>query len=161
MTVRELLQIEIWSKKTSRNLVLLLAVLFVGAFLVAYVSDHWLTHSERDAARAALLQLDSMQLQVSEEGDRVSRTTRQQAIDKVEYAEKVALTGRDQRVSTLLSNYLMTMITTRFETRAVNVMKQRRDAVGLSTSGLDQSADYSPSRLKENFSVPLHNALDK
>ena len=65
MKVRELLHIDLWSKRTSRKVFVGIGIVFVivyaGNAALSVVERHWLTPGERSAARAALLQIDELQ----------------------------------------------------------------------------------------------------
>jgi len=110
MNVRELLQIELWSKRTTRRiltitgiataaLVLLLVVLFE-------VELHWLTPGERNAARAALVEIDLLQNAASMNGKEFD-LEEEKAQLKFGTARDSTRTRRDREVVAVLSYYLI------------------------------------------------------
>jgi predicted negative regulator of RcsB-dependent stress response len=99
MKVRELLQIEIWSKKASQRLVFgVLAaclVAFFGWKAWRSYQFYWLTDGERRAARIALQEIDKVQKANApgyEEFDAMFRPAR----TAITAADAVAVTERDQ-----------------------------------------------------------------
>ena len=116
MNVRELLQIEIWSKETSRKilrrtwrilrpvavvsgvLVLLLAVVFA-------VEWDWLTSGERKAGRTALAEIEELEKLEWDAGDGFDVMDSQAKVS-VAVAEQKAWTLRDQNTSAMLELYL-------------------------------------------------------
>jgi hypothetical protein len=108
MNVRELLQTEIWSKRTSRKILVVLAIICVGLILsiAAYVVDEsWITPSERSAGRAALAQIDGLQ-NFDGMSDAEFDAGVLQAGRKVDDAEQAAWTSRDKRIAGVVSFYL-------------------------------------------------------
>ena len=108
MKVRELLQKEVWSKRTSRKILVVLAILCVAfvLWIAAYVVDEsWITPSERRAGRAALAQIDSLQ-NFDGMSDAEFDAGVLQAGRKVGDAEQAAWTSRDKRIAGVVSFYL-------------------------------------------------------
>ncbi len=115
MNVRELLQIEIWSKETSRKilrgtwrvvrpvalvsgvLVLLLAVVFA-------VEWYWLTSGERKAGRTALAKIEELEQLEWSASDRFDAMD-SQVKASVAVAEQKAWTMRDRNTSGMLEFY--------------------------------------------------------
>ena len=64
MKIPELLQIELWSKRTSRRLFVGIGIVFVVAFVgvgaLSAIGKHWLTPGERKAAKIALQQIEEL-----------------------------------------------------------------------------------------------------
>jgi len=105
MKVRELLQTEIWSKRTTRRIWKVVGTVLVVALFCFVVNRFWLTPSERKVARVALNLIDALENSdglAKEEFD--SRSDR--AREAVEIAERKAWTARDKTVFELLSIYL-------------------------------------------------------
>ncbi|SRR5260370_28687737 len=107
MEIRELLQTEIWSKRTSRKILIGIGVLFVGFVLwcAVYVVDkRWMTPGEHTAVRAALTQIDALQnfdgMSDAEFDSGVLLAKR-----KVEDAEQAAWTSRDNWAVVAVSLY--------------------------------------------------------
>jgi hypothetical protein len=61
MKIRELLQTELWSKRTSRRILVGIGILVVGFFFWCAIEQYVLTPGERSAARAALVKVDELQ----------------------------------------------------------------------------------------------------
>jgi hypothetical protein len=102
MNVRELLQTEIWSKRTTRKLLIGLAVVICVSVSWETLDQTWITPPERVAAKAALQQIEMLQ-KVSEQDFGSSERKASEAVD---VAEKAAWTTRDLKLATTLSGYL-------------------------------------------------------
>ena len=61
MKVRELFQIELWSKITSRKICIGIGIVIVGLFSWCEVEKYWLTPGERDAGWTALAQIEELE----------------------------------------------------------------------------------------------------
>ena len=112
MNVLELLQIELWSKRTSRK-ILIVSGIVAALVLVAYgagygIEIHWLTRGEREAARAALQQIDALH-DARSLSDEEFEALERQAEAKVKTAEDAATTLRDDDVAMDLSAYLISV----------------------------------------------------
>jgi hypothetical protein len=108
MTIRELLQIEIWSKRTSRKIliglgivVVLLVIGFVGFNVL---NERWITPSERKAGREALAQIEILQ-NFNRMSDSEYDAGALQAKQKIDTAEQVAWTAQDKRIAVMLLGY--------------------------------------------------------
>ncbi len=105
MNVRKLLRYEIWSKSTTLKILVAFGIIFAVSFLGFWcwdeVSRHWLTKSERVAAKVALQQIDALQNSDSlSNGEfKVRRDKAELAVDS---AEKVARTRKDELIYTEL-----------------------------------------------------------
>jgi hypothetical protein len=124
MKVRELLQTEIWSKRTSRVLLMFLLCLVVGYVLLAYVSDHWLTQREREAAGNALKQVDALEAQIAETDQQDFDAKKWRAQQATDAASKAALTSRDERLSFELSSYFAEVLIDRVAIKMDEVWRQ-------------------------------------
>jgi hypothetical protein len=110
MKIRELLQIEILSKRIIRKVLVVFGIAFAVLFLTAGVlyeaEMHWLTPGERSAAKAALVEIDALQnaeTMNGEEFDFAEKKARQ----RFQAARDAARTYRDQEVAAALSTYLI------------------------------------------------------
>jgi hypothetical protein len=105
MKLRELLQTEIWSKRTTRKIWKVVGTVLVLVGLWFEVNHYWLTPSERKAARSALAKVDAIEksdgLSKEEFGAKFSEA--KQAVDAT---EREAWTTRDGKTSEMLSMYL-------------------------------------------------------
>ena len=103
MAIRELLQVELWSKGTTRKILAGLAVVVVGFGVVFTAEVRWLSPGERVAAKAALVELDKLQNPDSEmRGEFLKETKAREMIDAADHA---AWTLRDDRLVQGLKSY--------------------------------------------------------
>ena len=105
MKIRELLRTEVWSKKTSRRVLIGIGIVLVGFGSWVAIELCWLSPGERDAARIALAQIDSLQRIDSIRDDDFSAGDKQ-AARSVEIAKQTAWTERDKDITELLSMFL-------------------------------------------------------
>ncbi len=109
MNVRKLLQTELWSKRTSRRILvwfgLIFGVLVVGFVAVYEIERHWLTPGERSSAKAALAQIDGLQ-DFGSLSDQEFEVREKQAEVKVKIAKDAAVTKRDVWIADSLELYL-------------------------------------------------------
>ena len=103
--IRELLRKEIWSKETSRKILIFFAIVGVGIEVFHQVDIRWTTPAERKSARAALMQIDALQGPDLGSGNEFE-VTEKKAEGLVQVAENAAITSRDKAVSVTLSSYL-------------------------------------------------------
>jgi hypothetical protein len=146
MNVRELLQIEIWSKETSRKILepirkilfwiipsrknlirigIVLGILVVVLGIAFVIETHWTTAGERKVANDALAKIDAMQNLVQANGNDFE-TRDQQAKQIVEAADRAAWTIRDRQVAFLLSFYLSNIEQTRRDIEIRAMMQERK-----------------------------------
>jgi hypothetical protein len=165
MNIRELLQIEIWSKRTTRGIlkgfgisVVALLVAFVGLKGLGYVSLHWLTSGEREAARGALSLIDSLQLQYAEGDQKEFDTRLQEARKATEISRQAAKTARDMQVYFDLSSYLLEVDLDQKALRHYSGWQQKTMDPAKSNYLSFVSSEVEVRRV---MSVRLHNTLDK
>ncbi|MGA3009563.1 MAG: hypothetical protein ABSD72_04815 [Terracidiphilus sp.] len=115
MKVRELLQIEIWSKETSRKIFartlristrvgIVIGVLVVAIGIVLTVELRWLTPGERSTARDAVSLVDALQdFGAVNDGDFDAGLVRAKV--KIQVAEDSVWTIRDSVVANSLFDY--------------------------------------------------------
>jgi hypothetical protein len=146
MNVRELLQKEVWSKRTSRKVLIGFGTVVVG-FCVWYALDrHWITPSERNAARAALAQIEVLQ-NSKEMSDAEYDVRVRRAKESVDKAEQAAWTTRDKLIAAALFLDLAGRDLQRSEQESPHAM-----------SNLLGSLSLEMSRIL--FEHSLHQALD-
>jgi hypothetical protein len=163
MDLRELLKTEIWSKGTTRK-ILVWSGTFLG-FVIAVlaiwilVEQFWLTPGERRAGRAALAQIDTMQdfESMSVQGFNAKSW---QAEKELDAAQNSAWTSRDKGVSESLSLYLETTKTDQEE-------KQRRERLELDHPDLAPrevewalERETTAKKVRLLFRTELHALLD-
>jgi hypothetical protein len=110
MKIRELLQIKLWSKRTSWKICIGIGV-FYGVVLLAVaahdaIQRYWLSPGERRAARTALMHIDALQ-DVGTVSDADFDASEKQAERDVNIARNTAWTMRDSYVSWALSAYFL------------------------------------------------------
>jgi hypothetical protein len=110
MSIRELLQTELWSKETSRKIGIkvgfvfcILAAALMGWFLL---ETRLITPGERSAGRKALTQVDALQ-NLDGISNEDFKAREKQAKLKIETAQRAALTVRDGGVYAALGSYLL------------------------------------------------------
>jgi len=151
MKIRELLRYEIWSKRTTRRILICVSVLvcltFVSDWIWTEYELHWLTSGERKVAKAALAEIDSLAAAGSL-SDQEWEARTEQAKTKIEATRRSARTYRDVFMEDDLSLYLIEVLTDRR-----NVERRR---AGRSEIPLDSmfGGSTNESRLK------LHKELD-
>jgi hypothetical protein len=113
MSIREVLQTEIWTTKTSKTIfrIIVKTLAFVGLAVICWVvwevtSTRWLTGSERRVAQVALSQIDALQYFNSFTDDKYGADYKKAAAS-VSAAEQAAWTSRDKSIAEALSGYLM------------------------------------------------------
>ena len=108
MTIREILQIEIWSKRTSRKILIGLGIvvvlLVVGFVVLNALDERWITPPERKAGRAALAQIEVLQ-NFNQMSDSEYDAGALQAKQEIDTAEQAAWTSQDKRIAFLLLGY--------------------------------------------------------
>jgi hypothetical protein len=115
MKIRELLQIEIWSKETTRKILrriwkvtkpvaLVFGVLVLLLGIIFAVEWYWLTNGERKAGKAALAKVEELEQLEKNSGDGFDAMNRQ-AKTSTAVAEQSAWTLRDRRTAGLLEFY--------------------------------------------------------
>jgi hypothetical protein len=141
MKVREFLQIELWSKRTSWKICIGIGV-FWGVVLVAAaahdaIEQYWLTSGERSEARAALSQIDELQnlVRSSDQDFRAKAKMVQKSID---LADKAAWTSRDRHIVFELRAYFFVPLIDRYTFRKQKPIKHELDEK-LNSSGIKSS----------------------
>jgi hypothetical protein len=114
MRIRGLLHRELWSKATSRKILVGIGIVcvlcLVGNMALSVLEKRWLTPGERSAARVALVQIDGLESLVQSSDQDFSAKLRavQRSID---LADSAAWTARDRHIVAELMGYsLITVI---------------------------------------------------
>jgi hypothetical protein len=152
MKIRELLQMDIWGKRTSRKILvgfgIVFAVAVIGFCGWYVVGRYWLTPGERSSAMAALVQIDALR-ELGSLGNEDFASRANQAKRRVDSAEHAAWTGRDESVSMRLGIYL------------IMVMVERHDLQKIMAGQQASSANWDADRKANGkISSSLHQALD-
>jgi hypothetical protein len=166
MKVRELLQIELWSKRTSRRILVGFGIVFglvaVGLGVLFAIERYWLTRGERNAAKVALVQIEALQSCVSC-GDQEFDARDKQVEQSVEIASQAGLTDRDEGVSRSLLVYL-DMIESEHQEPQITRMIQERDErypqSPDSCPALEESMRLYEKQMTRLLHSELHKALD-
>jgi len=123
MKIREILQIEIWSKRTSRKILvgigIVVSLLTLGLFAWYEVECHWLTKGERIAASVALQRIDLLQGSDSL-SDEEFKVRNDQVNSAVDAAEIAARTTKDELIAADLI-----MCSMKIESARMKMLKQR------------------------------------
>jgi len=163
MNIRELLQIEIWSKRTSRKILVGFGVVFgtaVVGFAGLYVVErYWLTPGERSSAKAAMAQIDGLQ-DFSSLSDEDFDAREKRAEAKVEDAKHAAVTKRDDWIALDLSFYLDETQSDKREIGEALIFWQRHLPGGTAKTELGKKLDLSGTELRTLTRFELHKILD-
>ena len=164
MSIRELLQTEVWGKRTSRKILVwfgvVVAVVVVGYVLWGALSWHWLTPGERNAARAALVQLDALQNSGSLNNEEFSARAKQ-AERGMDNAFRAAWTTRDRMIVGKLMGYQLDIVVKRMQMRRQALPEQRKTPLTDSDRKLNELMIASGINVNGSDRLELHKVLDK
>jgi hypothetical protein len=104
MRFRELLQYELWSKKTSRKILIGLGIVIVVFVVWAAIEQYWISPGERKVAKIALLKIDDLQDFATISGQDFDVRART-AGEQIASAQRTAWTMRDRLLALSLSAY--------------------------------------------------------
>ena len=161
MEFRDILKVEIWSKRTSRRIVAASTVVIVGVVSWVFVDGYWFTRAEREAAKSALVKIDSLQVQISEDDQGDFDFRKDQAQQSTEAAVQAALTAKDKRISAALSGYLFQVLMDRVAIKMDRDWKQRPADQRKPGQVIDPKFLSSEAEVRRTTSADLHSALDK
>jgi hypothetical protein len=158
MKIRELLQVEVWSRKTSWKIVVIgaivLGVAWVGIDAWYAVQRNWLTSRERSAASAALASID--ELHTSKDlSDTLFKEKQHRAMAHIDVATQAAWTLRDQEISIELKMYLLDTVATQVEAR--NLTLQSSPSSDASRKMIEKMRSVLPDGAA--LSASLHTTL--
>jgi len=162
MKLREFLQIEKWSKRTSRKMFVAFGVVTLGFVILYGLNARWTSPKERRAAREALAQLDTLKSFTNSNEE--YGVAHNQARQKVDVALHAGLTSQDKVIALTLSMYLMSIETENESQKSSREMKIKwgssRDE-RIQKMLLDDSRSSQVSQHVADFmSRDLHAALD-
>jgi hypothetical protein len=159
MKIREILQIELWSKRTSRKILAGIGVVIVAVFVWAAVEQYWLTPGEHNAGNVALSEIDLLQsMESASNGDFYARAD--EAEGKVEIARLAARTTRDKNIAFDLSGYLLLTRMHRDDLARRERLKKRNDPRLNSDLESDKDLDSQSEETRQLMRSLLHRALD-
>jgi hypothetical protein len=171
MTIRELLQTEIWSKETSRKILdpirkilfrlvpsrkilvrigIVLGILVVVLGIILAVEMSWLTSGERKVASAALAEIDAMQNLVTASSSDFEAKD-QRAKERVEEADHMAWTIRDKRAAIFISLYLSETEVGRRDIEMRAMMQQRKIHRSDRSLEFDKESDALNMQIRHEF----------
>ena len=159
MKIPELLQIELWSKRISRRILVGIGVA-VGLLCTWIAAElYWITPGERNAARIAIVQIDSMQ-NLDSISDEDFDARDKQAAEKVETAKLATRTIRDERIADALYGYLSAVEVGRSNVKMRKLMQERKVSVKESDREFEEQLDASGKEVTQFIRSVLHRALD-
>jgi hypothetical protein len=160
MKIRELLQMEIWSKRTHRRLLIGFVTVVAGVLIWAWIDGIWLTGNERGAARNALALVDDLKAHASEDDQKDFDRRSEQAKQAVDVVAKAGYTGRDEQVSSGLRWYFDLVAFERIQ-KSRGLSRQASASFGDRETQTTSNANLIL-REEEVFNVgALHHTLDK
>jgi multidrug resistance efflux pump len=153
------LQTEIWSKRTSRKILIGfgVAVSFLGVWCA--VERYWLTPREHKSAKVALAQIDEIQ-DFASLSDQDFEAREKQAEQKVEVAKHAALTQRDELIALSLDLYLNDTKDDRDEVRRALLDWERHIPIEGSRTEFGKKLDLTGTEMKTLIRQTLHKELD-
>jgi hypothetical protein len=163
MKVRELLQTELWSKRTTQRMLavsaVVLAVLLFGIFALDGVNRNWLTPGERKAAKAALTQLDALQDSGALSNKDFSEKAKQ-AGRKIDDAHRAAWTTRDRTIVAELMDYQVDIVVKRMQIERQELSQQRKNSSADFDRKLNELTNSSEINQNGLNRSALHKELD-
>ena len=160
MTLHELLQTELWSKKTTRKILIVLAAVVCVCLAWMAVEQHWLTPGERRAGRQALAQIDSLQ-EFGNLGNEVFEARVKETREQIDAANRAALTNRDRGVARTLGFYLDLTKIDQEETQKLQSLRQTaHSTLSFRDEEFAIDAAASAKRARLLLRTELHAALD-
>ena len=163
MKIREILQIELWSKRTSRKILVWFGIVFGTLVAVLgtwyLVETHWLTPGERIAGRVALVEIDALQMMGSA-SDENFYSKANEAEGKVEIARLTSRTTREKDVAFSLSGYLLLTRMHRDDLVRREQLRKRHEPRLDSELESDKDMDSQGEETRKLMRSILHRALD-
>jgi hypothetical protein len=162
MKIRELLQTEIWSKRTSRKILvvtgIVLGILALGIGSLYEVNERWLTPREKSLAKAAFAQIDALQ-DVASFSDEDFDAKSKDAEAKVKAAQQAAMTVRDEQIAFVLDGYRGEIEDERDNIKMQKLMQERHVPIKSSGRSFEETLNTQVEVAKFLRSV-LHRTLD-
>ena len=163
MKIRELLRYEIWSKRTSRKILVWSGTFlgFVIAFLVIWIliEQYWLTPGERRAGREALVEIDRLHdfNSISAQDFNLKYHTAENDIDAVRIS---AWTWKDKYVTGCLYSYLEETNVDREDIQERERIERDRPDLAAKWSESSLESESTAKSLRLWFRSSLHAVLD-
>ncbi len=163
MSFREILKTELWSERTSRRILLVLGFVVVLIFAVneirGLVNAYWLTHRERQMARIALQQIDSLQGADSLSDEDFNNRVQQVQV-RIDEAEKAAWTTRDTITAMGLGMCLVPYESKRIATIRVRLAQEGQTKKAVAEAEEDRLSKMSSEQQSRMLCDMLHKDLD-
>ena len=163
MNLRELLRTELWSKRTTRKILvrsgLVLGVVVVVLAIWLSAEWYWLTPGERKSSKAAIAQIDSMQAFESMSQPQFDSMAKQ-AEEKVEVAKHAAWTIRDKDAAYSLEAYLFLTTTEQEGLQRRREIDLKYPKLALSDMETAQEMATTNKQARNTIRVMLHSYLD-
>ncbi len=159
MKIRELLRYEIWSKGTTRKILVGIGIVVAGYFAWAAVEERWISPGEHKAGREALAQIEALK-KIDPEKDKDFELGVQQARQKIETAKEAAWTTRDTFLTLDLSMYLLTTEIDRKTPGISEKLLQRKTSSSDSRWRLLEKLGSTVTGSEAQLSARLHKELD-
>jgi hypothetical protein len=159
MKIRELLQYEIWSKRTTRRILVGIGIVVAGYFAGAAINEHWISPGEHSAGREALVQIETLR-KIDPEKDKDFELGVQRAKQRIETAKNAAWTARDTFLTLDLSGYLLMTEIDRKTPGIREKLLQRRASSSDSRWTLLDKLESTATVSEAQLSARLHKELD-
>jgi hypothetical protein len=163
MSLRALLQTEIWSKRTTRKTLVWSGTFlgFVIAFLTIWIliERYWLTPGERRTGREALIQIDGLQ-DFNSMSAQDFNLKFHRAENEVNAARMSAWTWQDKGVTEALSLYLETTKTDREEKQARERIEHDFPDLAIREVESGLQTETTAKKVRLLFQTELHALLD-
>jgi hypothetical protein len=156
MKVRELLQTEVWSKRTSRNICWSFLGFVVVGLICAYAAERfWITPGVQNESRIALAGIDQLQNSDSLSDQDFGISVRQ--VEKeIDVVLGNARTDRDVGVTFQLSKYLQTVLLERMQARKEKTLEIKQDLQAKQSEAWHERLHSAGVQLRSE----LHKELD-
>jgi hypothetical protein len=163
MSFREILKTEIWSERTSKRILLILGfvvvLIFAGNEIRGLINAYWLTNHERQVARIALKQIDSLQ-NADSLSDAEFQSRINQAQTRIDDAENAAWTTRDTATAMGLGMCLMPYEAKRIEMNRARLVQEGRIKKELAETENDQVSRISSEQTSHMLCNIVRKDLD-
>jgi hypothetical protein len=162
MNVRKLLQTELWSKRTTRKILVIVGIVF-GIAAVIYgglyaFEKFWLSPGERSAGKVLLQEIDNLQ-SVSPESQEFEAGVLE-AKKQLELAKNAGITLRDDQIATLLDLYLSDTEMKRSDLEMKKLARERHIQTSEAESELKAKTDSLVAEMNRNVVSCLHKVLN-
>jgi hypothetical protein len=159
MNFRQLLQYELWSKRTTRKILVGIGIVVAGLAVWVLAEFYWVSPGERRVGKEALAQIDVLQT-LDRASDEEFDAGDKRAEENVDTAQQAVVTVRDKRVANALDAYRTEIETERPSVKRRRLMKQRQVLETESEHDSDEELDSLSKEATQFIRSVLHKALD-